>query len=521
MDSYLLQSKGGGSGVVAPLRYVTAGNQFMQTTKTFTGVLLGNAYKDIHYVGSGDVNSLYVEFNNCALGQSSFSPFTVPELWVTLDGQGAGVQVTWSGSTSTTVAAGVARYRSDPINIAALGGAAAGGTLPRGSKLWVAGRSEALVNAIIPGIIIRNPGTNQALQYTPGSTTINNLSGSAAMTGTPGAGTQATANQAYGLPTLTGTFVAGDLPVFAFIGDSITMGYFSSAQTISYGCSYRGLFDNFATFSNPRAGIVIARVGSSATDWSSNGTVTAALAACCPGATHFLERFGINTITSDLGSAGATTLINGRQTAVWATIRANPNSVGRAPKIYALPLTPHVLGAAMTGISGDGTTVTVTGLPTSFVSSIGTVGATLAGAAIRNVTPSGYNATGVTITVASTTSITYPNATVTTATVMGNVDDGWVSTGNQFTTPGCGQGQEVDFVNSQMVTRAGLGAPTGPDFYFDDTSTIRANASSANANWFLWNPTSGPNTTEGLHPGEPNGYNLLAAAQRALEQSIT
>lgn len=505
---------GAGSGsVVAPLRYVTSGNQFLQIQKTFSGVLLGNAYKDIHYVGSSDVNSLYVEHNNVALGQTAFSPFTVPELWITVDGNATGVAVTWSGSTSTTVAAGAARYRSDPISIVALG--FPNGILPRGTKLWVGGRTEAAVSANIPGVIHRNPLVNSALQYTPGSTTITNLQGSTAMNAAPGAGTQSTSNNAYGLPTLVGTFVSVDPPVFGFVGDSITMGFFSGAQTYSPGASYRALFDNFATFSNPRAGIVIARVGSSATDWGSNGTVTAALAAICPAANIYIERFGINSITSDLGSAGAAILLTARKTNVWATIRANPNVLGRAPKIYALPLTPHVLGAPISAISGDTTTVTLT-VPASFVTSIGV---SKAGCTITGMVPAGYNASGVTLTAATATTVTYPNATTGAGTTFGTVNDGFTTTVGQYPVAGCGNGQEADFVNTQMVTLAAGGAPNGPDFYVDDTMDIRSDSNSANVGWFVWAAGS-VTTVEGLHPNDTVGYPAIAARQRTLLQSI-
>lgn len=509
---------GGSTVQSSPLRYVTTGNQFAQTTKTFTGALLGNAYKDIHYIGSGTVNSLYVEFNNVALGQSTFNDFTVPELWITIDGQSTGYQVTFSGATSWTVVAGSIRFRSDPIPIASIPGSG-GSTLARGTKLWVGGRTEAVVNAIIPGIIIRNIGTNQALQYTPGSTTINNLAGSTAMTGTPGGGTQATANQGYGLPTLTGTFVGGDQFVYMPYGDSITMGYFSNAQTISYGASYRALFDNFATFSNPRAGIVVAQVGSSAPVWNGNSTVRNCLAAVCKGANRFLGRYGINTIINDGGSGGAATLITALKTNCWDLIRANSNTFPGAltPVIYQFPLLPHTSGPAVTALVGTGVTATVT-TTAAFITSLG---AGLSGCGIVGATPSGFNGSNVnnnsvTLTPATATTATYPNATSGTATVNGTVNDGFITTTNQTPNAGNAQGQEQDFVNSQLAALAGTGA-NGPDFYYEDTAGMRSDPNSANSGYFIY---AAGVSVDGLHPNDTTGYITIAANQRMLMQAM-
>ncbi len=256
-------------------------------------------------------------------------------MWVTVVGQGSGYAVKWSGSTSTTLAAGAVDYQSDVITPENLGFS---GSIPRGTQLYIGYRAEVTtVGMTFPSATAdRNPTTNSSVMYQPGVTVIGNLQGSSAMTFSGGS-IGATGDATRPPVLLLGKFLGGDQVSFMGIGDSITDG--SGAGSDGLGFFYPSLFDDFATRTLPLAGILVAEPGSSTTLWTGDSPSgqTARLAAICKYANVAVERYGINNI-----SAGAASVITGRK-AIWAAFRAANTGLsgGRTPKIIAVALTPY------------------------------------------------------------------------------------------------------------------------------------------------------------------------------------
>ena len=506
-NQFVLALMAGGGGAAAPLRFVTAGNSVGSETRTHTGAMLGVACKDIHYIGSGDVDGLYIEMNNWAIGQTVFNAVNVMEMWVTVDGQASGVAVRWSGSTTTTVPSAAVRYQSDRLLPSDFGLP----TFARGTKLHIGYRLQVTTAGhVMPSVADNSATVNSSIFYTPGSATISNLQGSGAMTY---GGTVAAVGDT-GFPLhIVGTFVGGvDPAVYAGIGDSITVGVGSTTNNY-LGYFYRALFDNIATFSNPRAGVNISRTGTNAVLWSTAPGIAAKLAEICKLANIFVERYGINSIASNVGQPGADAIIASRKINIWDLIRANPASGGRSPKICALPLTPKVNHtASVSSISGSGTVATLT-TTTTFVSSIGGIGATRV-CTIAGATPAGYNATSVTVTVASTTTVTYTNATTGASSGTITITDKCTTLVNQTPMAGCGIGEQIALLDTTMASITGTAA--GPDYYVDNTEAVRGNSSKASADYWRWGTTG--YADDGLHPN-PVGHEAMAIPLRTWMQA--
>lgn len=353
LRNFYLNNRAGTSAVASPLRGVSASNRIASGSATTSGVRLGAAMKDLHYIGTAAVTELRVSINNWGLGgYAGTNAFTIPEMWITVVGESSGYAVKWAASTSTTVPIGEVDYQSDIITPEHLGFS---GSIPRGTQLYIGYRAEVTTagHKFPTTAADRNPTTNSSIIYEPNATVISNLQGSSAMSWA--GGSVSASNDAARPPImLLGKFVGGDQASFMGIGDSITDGTGTGSDGI--GFFYQSLFDNFASRTLPIAGILCSQVGSNSTQWTDNALFPgqpARLAAIAKYANIAVERYGVNTLAS-----GHAAILADRQT-LWAAFRTANTGIsgGRTPKIIALELTPYTTSTDAWATFGNQTVV--------------------------------------------------------------------------------------------------------------------------------------------------------------------
>lgn len=373
---------------VNPLRMVTHANLIGEGNDVSSGTLLGRGMKVAHYVGSGDVTELRMMLCSWSLGASNLegailpgNDFTITQMWVTVDGAGSGVQVTWGGATSKVISSGQTEITSDPITPAALG--FGGGSIPHGTLLYVGyGATVAAAGMSFPAGDGGHGGTLggfQGFAYNPLNTGLTNLQGSGQMFA-DGAQEIGSTNNNLSPPVMViGKFTSPMVGVFCGIGDSITYGLNDGGNGYAEGRGWftRSLFDSATTFTNPRAGLKLAKNGGVASVWngaSINGA-QAKLAGLAKYANRFIERYGINSINAQ-GDQGAADGLHAEKKIIWDACRAaSPLS----ELVACAPLTPKTSSSDgwatvgnQTPISGQGGQIDL--LDTDLAAAVGVSG---------------------------------------------------------------------------------------------------------------------------------------------------
>jgi len=328
-----------------PLRMITHANLIGEGNDTSSGTLLGRGMKVAHYVGSGDAEEVRLMLCGWSLGASNLegailpgNDFTITQMWVTVDGAGTGVQVTWGGATSKVISSGQTEIISDPILPSALGFV---DSIPRGTLLYIGyGATVAAAGMSFPSGDAGHGGTLggfQAFAYNPLNTGLTNLQGSGQMW-VNGAEEIGSTNNSLSPPVMViGKFTEPDVGVFCGTGDSITyaLNDAGNGYAIGRGWFTRSLFDNAAAFTNARAGLKLAKSGGQASVWSA-GSVNGArakLTGLSKYANRFIERYGINSINVD-GNQGNADGLHAEKKIIWDAIRgaaAGPVLVACAP----------------------------------------------------------------------------------------------------------------------------------------------------------------------------------------------
>lgn len=337
----------GGGGAI-PTRFVSHANLIGDGNDTASGTLLGRAMKVVHYIGSGDVTELRMMLEGWSLGPTSAegailpgNSYTIPEMWVTKDGDATGVRVTWSGVNTVTVTNGQTEVLSDAILPAAFG---FGASIPRGTKFYVGyGATVASAGMSWPSGDGGHGGTEggfQGLAYNPANTGLTNLQGSGQMW-VNGAEEIGSTNNTLSPPVkMVGKFTSATVGVFCAIGDSITYALNDSGDAYAAGRGWftRSLFDNATTLTNARAGLKLAKSGGVASVWavgSANAAQTK-LVGLTKYANRFIERYGINSINT-AGNQGNADGLRAEKKVIWDAIRAGATT---SILVAGVPLTP-------------------------------------------------------------------------------------------------------------------------------------------------------------------------------------
>ena len=375
----------GAGGVANPWRSVAMQSSVPNSLQSQGGTQTGRAGKDRLMIASGDVTEFAVVMNHWAIGGDSatgamlpIGSMTVPEIWVTKVGDATGKRVTWGGSNSKSFASGDYDVKSDSLLPSDFGFV---DKIPRGTEFFVGYKAEldAPDNQFCVAAQDHNKTPNSSVVYVPGTTTIKNLQGSAALDWD---GDGIGASNDTGLPfVLVGKFDGGDKPVFGGIGDSITADVGDTNPTtgpiLLKGWFERALVDDQTTFANPRAGINLGRPSGNADVYnvgSPNGA-RVRLESMLKYANHYIERYGINAIPSEGGQPAADSLRAGKKV-IWDLVRTLGQPGGLTPYVAALPLTPKTTGSftslvGQTPTSGLGGTIAL--LDADMVTVAGTV----------------------------------------------------------------------------------------------------------------------------------------------------
>lgn len=337
-----------GGEAVSPLRFISHANIIGEGNDTAAGTLLGRAMKVCHFIGSSDVTEMRLMLCSWSLGATNLegailpgNDITIPEMWVTLDGQATGTQVKWAGANSVVLTSGQTEVISDPIFPAAFGFV---DSIPRGSKFYVGyGATVTAAGMSWPAGDGGHSGTEggfQGFAYNPANTGLTNLQGSGQIWVNGAEEIGSTNNNLSPPVMMIGRFTNPDAGVFAGIGDSITFGLTDTGGGYALGRGWftRSLFDDATTLTNARAGVKLAKNGGVASAWNgaSINAAQAKLVGLSKYANRFIERYGINSINT-AGDQGNANGLRAEKQIIWDAIRAGASG----PVVVACaPLTP-------------------------------------------------------------------------------------------------------------------------------------------------------------------------------------
>jgi hypothetical protein len=201
-------------------------------------------------------------------------------------------------------------------------------------------------------------GGFQGFAYNPVNTGLVNLQGSGQMWVNGAEEIGSVNNNISPAVMMVGKFSSDAVGVFCGIGDSITYSLNDGGGGYAEGRGWftRSLFDNAATFTNPRAGLKLAKNGGVSSAWALNSVngAQAKLVGLSKYANRFIERYGINSINTQ-GDQGNADGLHAEKKVIWDAIRAGAHG---SVIVACAPLTPK------TGSSAGWTTL-VNQTPTS------------------------------------------------------------------------------------------------------------------------------------------------------------
>jgi hypothetical protein len=321
------------------LRYISPTNSIPTLLETMSSTETDLAAKEVHYIGSGDVDGIRALNFGWAHGTTGVQicpAYTIVEAWLVRVATNQAVPFKWAGATSRAVASGESQVISDQITPSQFGLS----TFARGDKFITAFHLTCGAGGKFPATAIR-AGTQlpsgSVMAYDPATSTITNL----ASTATLGVSGLPRSSRPGFSPVLLGTFVSGDPIVCMGIGDSIVADVGATSRAGDAGGSFfaRSLWPTDKVIANPFAGFNAGLPGGVPSAWltATNGS-QAKLNALLQYANRFVEEYGINDISYPA------MLDNSK--GIWAAIKANaPQSGGRAVKIARTSLWVRENGA--------------------------------------------------------------------------------------------------------------------------------------------------------------------------------